>query len=79
MSIFFIFYHVIAQINILCYNKNKEQLQPKGTSRSFYIYIDGERKEIDVTSDIYKKYEKGENIEVNIHQGVLGMTYYTVN
>ena len=50
-----------------------------GTSRSFYIYIDGERKEIDVTSDIYKKYEKGETIKINIHQGALGMTYYTVD
>ena len=50
-----------------------------GTSRSFYIYIDGERKEIDVTSDIYKKYEKGENIEVNVHRGALGMKYYTVD
>ena len=45
----------------------------------FYVYIDGKRKEIDVTSDIYKKYEKGENIEVNLHQGALSMTYYTVD
>ena len=49
-----------------------------GHSYDFYVYIDGKRKEIDVTSDIYKKYEKGELIKVNIHQGALGMTYYTV-
>ena len=48
-------------------------------SYDFYVYIDGERKEIDVTSDIYKKYEKGETIKINIHQGALGMTYYTVD
>ena len=48
-------------------------------SYGFYVYIDGERKEIEVTSDIYKKYEKGENIKLNIHQGALGMTYYTVD
>ena len=48
-------------------------------SYDFYVYIDGERKEIEVTSDIYKKYGKGETIKINIHQGALGMTYYTVD
>jgi len=54
--------------------------RPKGpTTRSFTVYMDGERKEIDVTTDIYEKYNEGENINVNIHKGILGMTYYTVD
>ena len=57
------------------------QSASKGSSASysFTTYIDGKQKEIEVTSDIYKKYEKGENVELHIHRGVLGMTYYTVN
>ncbi|MBR6744865.1 MAG: hypothetical protein IKM00_06600 [Clostridia bacterium] len=52
----------------------------KGSDRrSFTVYMAGEYREIEVTSDVYKKYEKGENIDVNIHKGILGMTYYTID
>lgn len=50
-----------------------------GPTYSFTVYINGKLKEFKVTSDIYKKYSTGENIDVNIHKGILGMTYYTVD
>ena len=59
--------------------KNYSHSVRGGTSHSFYIYIDGELKKISVNADIYKKYEKGENVELHVHRGVLGMTYYTVD
>jgi hypothetical protein len=49
------------------------------TTHSFTVYMDGKLMEIEVTFDIYKKYNTGDNIDVNIHKGILGMTYYTVN
>ncbi len=44
----------------------------------FIVNIDGEMTEIEINSDIYEKYEEGSVITVNIHNGALSMTYYTV-
>ena len=45
----------------------------------FIVNIDGEMTEIEINSDIYEKYEKGNRITVNIYNGALGMTYYVIN
>ena len=49
------------------------------TTHSLTVYMDDKLKKIEVSFDIYKKYSTGENIDVNIHKGILGMTYYTID
>ena len=52
----------------------------RSSTRHYYftVNIDGELTEIEINSDIYEKYEKGNHIPLNIHNGILGMTYYTI-
>ena len=58
----------------------KEYHSGKGRSTYYFTaYINGKIIKVKVGSDIYEKYDYSDSINVNIHKGALGMTYYTVD
>ena len=57
----------------------KDHRTGKNERYLFTVYIYGKMVEFDVGADSYDKYAEGAGITVNVHKGVLGMTYYILN